>query len=381
MRKILESTWTHRIIPGILAIIIAGSYSLWEIKGHPPLFPTSVSIEKDSQVSPKEPVIIKFSRPVSAASYNGKIKIVPSLDAKLNWSNGGKKLSIVPDQFWIPGRRYAVSLGVGKSNLFTEIDPAAFNFSIISYPGVSNFSPADETRDVILDIEDPIIIDFDKSTEDFFVKFDLDPPVEVTYQNNPEKTQFQLLPKVPAKEGQEYQVKVSAKYAGDPSENYKEIYTSSFQTLPPEVASWDKNFSVRVEQAKIYTRPKISEGKYIDINLTAQILSIFEGGKLLDSYLISTGKRGMETPKGTWAISNKTPRAWSKIYGLFMPLWMALVPSGKFGIHELPEWPGGYKEGANHLGTPVSHGCVRLGVGPAKRVYDWADMGTPVVVY
>jgi lipoprotein-anchoring transpeptidase ErfK/SrfK len=64
-----------------------------------------------------------------------------------------------------------------------------------------------------------------------------------------------------------------------------------------------------------------------------------------------------------------------------MPFWMAVAADGKFGIHELPEWPGGYKEGANHLGIPVSHGCIRLGVGPAKQVYDWTEVGTPVVIY
>jgi lipoprotein-anchoring transpeptidase ErfK/SrfK len=97
--------------------------------------------------------------------------------------------------------------------------------------------------------------------------------------------------------------------------------------------------------------------------------------------MISSGKRGMDTPKGSFQIRNKFPRAWSKKYGLFMPYWMAIVPSGQFGIHELPEWPGGYKEGQNHLGTPVSHGCVRLGVGPAKIVYDWAEIGTAVIVH
>jgi lipoprotein-anchoring transpeptidase ErfK/SrfK len=51
------------------------------------------------------------------------------------------------------------------------------------------------------------------------------------------------------------------------------------------------------------------------------------------------------------------------------------------GIHELPEWKNGYKEGANHLGTPVSHGCVRLGVGPAAKVYGWAEVGTPIVIH
>ncbi len=106
-----------------------------------------------------------------------------------------------------------------------------------------------------------------------------------------------------------------------------------------------------------------------------------ENGKVLDAYLVSSGKRGMGTPIGEHAIYNKFPRAYSKAYGLYMPYWMAIVPDGKMGLHELPEWPGGYKEGANHLGTPVSHGCVRLGVGPAKIVYDWADIGTPVIVY
>lgn len=251
----------------------------------------------------------------------------------------------------------------------------------VEFPKVINFYPPDGAQGTVLDIEDPIVVDFEKSTLGFFVKFELNPPVEVAYQNNLEKTQFKLLPKYQPAEGRKYDVKIYAKKLDDSDENYKEIYSSSFETLPAKLVVWDKNFPVRIEQAKTYTRPQIFQGKYIDINLSAQVLSIFEDGKMLDSYMVSTGKRGMETPKGTFAVANKTPRAWSKAYGLFMPNWMAILPSGKVGIHELPEWPGGYKEGAAHLGIPVSHGCVRLGVGPAKRVYDWADMGTPVVVY
>ena len=51
------------------------------------------------------------------------------------------------------------------------------------------------------------------------------------------------------------------------------------------------------------------------------------------------------------------------------------------GIHELPEWPSGYKEGEAHLGIPVSHGCVRLGVGPAETMYHWAPIGTIVFIH
>jgi lipoprotein-anchoring transpeptidase ErfK/SrfK len=59
---------------------------------------------------------------------------------------------------------------------------------------------------------------------------------------------------------------------------------------------------------------------------------------------------------------------------------MAFIGS-EYGIHELPEWPDGTKEGESHLGTPVSHGCVRLGRGDAQAVYDWVEVGTPVFIH
>lgn len=148
-----------------------------------------------------------------------------------------------------------------------------------------------------------------------------------------------------------------------------------------EIEGCDRIVFLRIEPAKAYRQPRIREGKYIDVDLSAQSLSLFEDGKLLDSYVVSTGKSGMETPRGTHVIANKSSRAWSKKYGVFLPYWMAITPGGSFGIHELPECPDGGKEGAAQLGRPVSHGCVRLGIGPAERVFDWAEIGTPVVVY
>ena len=142
-----------------------------------------------------------------------------------------------------------------------------------------------------------------------------------------------------------------------------------------------KNPETRLSEAMVYTQPQILTGKYIDVSLTYQNLVIFQDGVPLKAYLISSGKRGLLTPSGTFKIENKVPRAWSKNYGLWMPYWMAFLPSGAMGIHELPEWPGGYKEGASHLGVPVSHGCIRLGIGSAKEVYDWAEIGTPVVIH
>lgn len=97
------------------------------------------------------------------------------------------------------------------------------------------------------------------------------------------------------------------------------------------------------------------------------------------SFPISSGKASMPTPKGEYKISNKIKKAWSSTYGLWMPYWLGLGRGG-IGIHELPVWPNGYREGENHLGKAVSHGCIRLGIGAAEYIYSRVDVGTPVIV-
>lgn len=121
-------------------------------------------------------------------------------------------------------------------------------------------------------------------------------------------------------------------------------------------------------------------GKRIEINTGAQRLAYFLGGVKMGEFIISTGKRSMPTPKGHFKIDGKKLRAWSAQYGLWMPYWMSLR-NGYFGIHELPEWPSGYKEGADHLGKPVSHGCIRLDIGHAEFLYNWAEINTQVFIY
>ena len=124
---------------------------------------------------------------------------------------------------------------------------------------------------------------------------------------------------------------------------------------------------------------EIKLAKRIEINTGAQELSYFLGGVRMGTFSVSTGKQGMPTPKGHFNIYNKVLKAWSP-YGLWMPYWLGMR-YGQFGIHELPIWPSGYKEGEDHLGQPVSHGCIRLGVGPAELIYNWTEAGTPVFIY
>ncbi|MFA5155507.1 MAG: L,D-transpeptidase family protein [Patescibacteria group bacterium] len=117
----------------------------------------------------------------------------------------------------------------------------------------------------------------------------------------------------------------------------------------------------------------------LEINRKQQQLTYLVGGQAWKKFAVSTGKASMPTPAGTFQVVNKVPKAWSRAYGLWMPYWLGL-DRGQFGIHELPVWPNGYREGADHLGKAVSHGCIRLGVGPAEYLYDRVATGTRVVI-
>jgi len=341
----------------------------------------NITLRVTKNIEIKEAVEVNFSVPVWKADYVMGIKIIPEEKVKLIFDGARRKLIITPEKNWRPGESYSIFLPEGRTAMLTKIAEKELIFSASAPPQVEKVFPENGAKEVVIGAEDPIVINFDRSVEGYHVDFVLSPGGGVDYQINPEKTQFKILPKNKVEDGSVYTLKILTKVAEDSDEKYQSLYAGSFETLKTTPVAWEKDFTLRLDQAKKYTKAKIVEGKYIDVNLATQIMTTFENGTLLNAYLISSGKKGMGTPVGTHQIYNKTPRAYSKAYGLYMPNWMAIVSDGKFGIHELPEWPGGYKEGANHLGIPVSHGCMRLGVGPAKTVYDWSEIGTPVIVY
>ena len=362
----------------IVIMLISGAFFAYT--QFPAFFQSAVVMEKNKDISPKQAIVINFSHPVILNYLGWKVEIYPKIDFSYQLENGGKRLIIVPKNYWNLENKYSVNI-FGR-NYFLSSLGSSIDFETTSYPKLVGFYPAQDVKDVLLDIEEPITATFDKSTNDFNIKFTVNPFKEMDYAIENENNQIKLMPKDDLERGKKYTIDVYARYKEESNDKYRKIGSTSFETKAPDAPLiWEKDFNARLEQAKKLTQCLIKDGKYIDINLKSQIMTIFENGNLLDAYMVSSGKRGMETPEGSYHISNKTPRAWSKEYGLFMPYWQALVPSGKFGIHELPEWPGGYKEGQNHLGTPVSHGCVRLGVGPAERVYAFTEIGTPVVVH
>lgn len=155
-----------------------------------------------------------------------------------------------------------------------------------------------------------------------------------------------------------------------------------FKTNPRAQDSDGDGYGDGQEITKGYD-PLAMQGKTLTkrllVDLSEQKLFQELGGVVIATHVVSSGKASTPTPVGTYSILNKHQRAWSGSAKLWMPYWMAFRTDG-YGFHELPEWPGGKKEGKAHLGTPVSHGCVRIGEGVAKMLYDWTPVGTKVVI-
>lgn len=385
MEKISKLIGFHKVkkpfyLVSSLLILLAGTLGfIYSAKAYSQLFRNDYSAEKVSGISPKDNIVIDFTQPILLGDEMKEVKVSPDQPINLKWENGGKQLVISPQDSWKMETEYAISLPKMKSIMFTAAPAKEIAFKTTEYPKIAEFLPGENAEDVLLDIEDPLAVQFSEAPKDFDIKFLINNLEAVSLAKDEEGSSFGFLPKN-ITDGNQYLAQVLVKYKGEPDSSFKNIYAASFKTSPPPAKKAATDFTQRLADARKNTKAKIKEGKYIDLNVSAQVLSTFENGKLLGSYMVSTGKRGMDTPKGQFKVMAKKLRPWSGKYKLYMPFFMQFTGQGH-GIHELPEWPGGYKEGANHLGIPVSHGCVRLGVGPAEVVYNWAEAGTPVVIY
>jgi len=131
-----------------------------------------------------------------------------------------------------------------------------------------------------------------------------------------------------------------------------------------------------------YSAPAAAGPKRIVVDLSEQHLYAYAGDAPVYSFVASTGERGRETRPGNYSVLTKIPNAYGSLWNIWMPNWLGIYWAGNLqnGIHALPVLPGGSRLWDGYLGTPVSYGCVILGVWEADALYNWAEIGTPVTI-
>ena len=169
--------------------------------------------------------------------------------------------------------------------------------------------------------------------------------------------------------------------------NYEEIFTpivianhnAATPTEKPEIAEVEtKPETTSQEKGKdepvIFRTDASSDGeRWIEVIVSEQKLIAWQGDTPVFETIVSTGKPGFETIPGEFRIYVKYDKTRMRGPGYDTPdvPWTMYYYRG-FAIH------GAYWH--NNFGTPVSHGCVNLRVPEARALYEWASVGTRVVV-
>ncbi|MDF1756193.1 MAG: L,D-transpeptidase family protein [Verrucomicrobiales bacterium] len=139
----------------------------------------------------------------------------------------------------------------------------------------------------------------------------------------------------------------------------------------PESQGQDRPFLNALFGAKPAQSSRSAQGgKRVEINLTQQRLYAYQGNRLVMKTRISSGRTG-NTPTGRFTAGPyKSATHFSSIYDNAPMPWSVQV-TGNIFIH-------GFSVVPNY---PASKGCIRVpisGFNPAKKLYNWLDVGTPI---
>jgi hypothetical protein len=125
----------------------------------------------------------------------------------------------------------------------------------------------------------------------------------------------------------------------------------------------------------------VDNGRWVDINLAEQSLTVYENSKMVFATLVSTGTDPFFTQPGLFKIYQKKDS--ETMSGDF-----STDKSGYYYLEDVP-WTmyfdqlralhGAYWHA--RFGYDASHGCVNLSIGDSRWLYDWAKVGDYVFVY
>src|SRR2546430_11082287 len=167
---------------------------------------------------------------------------------------------------------------------------------------------------------------------------------------------------------------IGAASEADAAVYYWSGYDSGYYYYQPAPTFPQRRSRVRRYQAKKIEAPEKESTKpqgplIIAISIEKQSLKLYDANGFFAETPISTGMRGHPTPMGAFSVIQKHKFHHSNIYsGAPMPYMQRITWSG-VAMHAgvLP-------------GYPASHGCIRMPMAFAVKMWGWTRMGARVVV-
>lgn len=124
-----------------------------------------------------------------------------------------------------------------------------------------------------------------------------------------------------------------------------------------------------------------SENFRIEVDLGRQMVTVFYKDDMLREMICSGGAPESPTPPGEFVTSQKIPKAFIERFDVGAYYWIRFFED--YLIHSVPfdeNWEMIIEE-FEKLGSPASHGCIRLKLEEAKWLYETLPLGVKVLIY
>ncbi|MEH2163164.1 MAG: L,D-transpeptidase [Nostoc sp.] len=153
----------------------------------------------------------------------------------------------------------------------------------------------------------------------------------------------------------------------------------------PVADSWAKGIWSQASAQQVPSS-RVADGKtQVVVDLSDRRTYVYAGDEVIASYPIAVGKKGWETPTGSFQV----------IHMRHYPIWRHPITGKVFEAGtDSPlgdRWIGFWSDGRNEIGfhgtpdidlvgTAVSHGCLRMRNSDVRMLYEQVSIGTIVLV-
>jgi len=154
------------------------------------------------------------------------------------------------------------------------------------------------------------------------------------------------------------------------------------ETWEAKMEASDAASQARVDMIDAFGPKALNPGQYlwrdvpvsagaerVVVSLSDQLAYLYRGDTLMAVSTISSGRDEKPTPTGIFSVLDKQPMYRSKKYDNAPMPWMQRIDNYGVALHA-----------GHNPGVPASHGCVRLPVAFAKKLYSVTQVGTPVFI-
>lgn len=176
------------------------------------------------------------------------------------------------------------------------------------------------------------------------------------------------------------------------------MYLTNFQAMMTNAADKTPYNKVHQTDLQLMQHYGYMNKRVVVVSLYEQAMRVYQNGKLVNTFLVTTGRPDRPSPPGTWWVEGKkSPTVFKANVPPTSPYWYPDTPinyamqyhSDGYFLHD-SWWRADYGPGTNFphqdsSGDPFSaqgsHGCVNLAKDNAAWLYNFVQLYTTVLIY